>query len=195
MKCIFFWHMTLYWSVCCAGRFDGTSCLHLHCLEVLEPLSAQHKHTTIPRNVSPHNSTNSSTAVSHTVLWLAVQFSCNIQHWQHCEVLCELLWWAAVVDGLGSVRCTCQTVRSYCRATCLSGWPTNFVISKFPLTQLPLWKLCDIYLTAIGLTPGDSSTVQYSTVQYSTVQYTTVQYRTVQYSTVQYTNVQYSAVH
>ena len=27
-------------------------------------------------------------------------------------------------------------------------------------------------LTAIGLTPGGSSTVQYSTVQYSTVQYT-----------------------
>ena len=38
-------------------------------------------------------------------------------------------------------------------------------------------------LTAIGLTPGCSSTVQYSTVQYSTVQYSTVQYSTVQYST------------
>jgi len=34
-----------------------------------------------------------------------------------------------------------------------------------------------IYLvTAIGLTPGGSSTVQYSTIQYSTVQYSTVQY-------------------
>ena len=34
-------------------------------------------------------------------------------------------------------------------------------------------KLAGFYflLTAIGLTPGGSSTVQYSTVQYSTVQY------------------------
>ena len=39
-------------------------------------------------------------------------------------------------------------------------------------------------LTAIGLSPGSSSTVQYTTVQYSTVQYSTVQYSTVQYSTV-----------
>jgi hypothetical protein len=31
-------------------------------------------------------------------------------------------------------------------------------------------------LTAVGLTPGGSSTVQYSIVQYSTVQYSTVQY-------------------
>jgi len=63
-----------------------------------------------------------------------------------------------------------------------------------------------IYLsTAIGLTPGGSSTVQYSTVQYGTVQYSAVQYSTVQYgavqystvrcSTVQYSTVQYSIVH
>jgi len=65
-------------------------------IEFLEQLSAEHKHTTIPRNVSPHITINSSTAVSHTVLWLAVQFSCNIQHWQHCDDLCELLWSAAV---------------------------------------------------------------------------------------------------
>jgi len=31
-------------------------------------------------------------------------------------------------------------------------------------------------LTAIGLPPGGSSTVQYSTVQYGMVQYSTVQY-------------------
>jgi len=38
---------------------------------------------------------------------------------------------------------------------------------------------CDVYdmiylLTAIGLPPGGSSTVQYSTVQYGTAQYSTV---------------------
>jgi hypothetical protein len=49
-------------------------------------------------------------------------------------------------------------------------------------------------LSAIGLTPGGSSTVQYSTAQYSTVQYSTVQYSTVQCSAVQCSAVQYSTV-
>ena len=34
-------------------------------------------------------------------------------------------------------------------------------------------------LTAVGLSPGGSSTLQYSTVQYSTVQYITAQYSTL----------------
>jgi len=49
-------------------------------------------------------------------------------------------------------------------------------------------------LTAIGLSPGGSSTVQCSTMQYSAVQCSTVQYNTVQCSTMQYSTVQYSTV-
>ena len=50
-------------------------------------------------------------------------------------------------------------------------------------------------LTAVGLTPGGSSTVQCSTVECSTVQYSTVQHSTVQYSTVQYSTAQYNGLH
>ena len=53
--------------------------------------------------------------------------------------------------------------------------------------KLVIWIMILIYLlTAIGLSPGGSSTV--STVQYITVQYSTVQYSTVQYSTHLHTN-------
>jgi len=49
-------------------------------------------------------------------------------------------------------------------------------------------------LTAIGLPPGDSSTVQYSTVHIytQTVQYSTVHIYT---QTVQYSTVKYGTVH
>jgi hypothetical protein len=44
-----------------------------------------------------------------------------------------------------------------------------------------------ILITATGLTPGGSNTVQYSTVQYSTVQYTvTHQQYTEQHNETQY---------
>jgi hypothetical protein len=49
-------------------------------------------------------------------------------------------------------------------------------------------------LTAIGVNPGGSNTVQYSTVQYSTVQYSAVQCSAVQCSAVQCSAVQCSAV-
>jgi hypothetical protein len=76
--------------------------------------------------------------------------------------------------------------------------PTAF-LSKFPPQSLRqghnFSARREIYLlTATGLTPGGSITVQYSTEQYSTVQYSTVQCSEVQYSTVQYSTVQYSTV-
>ena len=61
-----------------------------------------------------------------------------------------------------------------------------------PVRTVTLISILIYLLTAIGLTPGGSSTVQYSTVQYSIAQYSTVQHSTVQHSTVEYSTVQYS---
>jgi len=59
-----------------------------------------------------------------------------------CVNCCD---WLQIVDKLGSVWCTCQTVCSYCRATCLSGWPTNFVLEIFSNT-FAVMEIYDIYI-------------------------------------------------